>query len=88
MGPAYTSSPRCWCARLESFGDQSRDSHIKCFPEPAKSCNADIFEFLHIQEKTWNWGRNGQVNGVLLYEKAKRYFGAEMGALDESLSEA
>jgi hypothetical protein len=72
----------CWCERFNGFDDQARDSRIKCFPEPRDNKGADIFEFLYLQEKTWNWGRNGQVNGVLLYEKARRYFMEEMARLD------
>ncbi len=41
-----------------------------------KISHEDIFEFLYIHgnDRSWNWGRVGSVNGALLYKPALQFF--------------
>jgi len=53
---------------------QNRQSILDKFCNPEYS--DDIFEFLYLQgeDRGWNWGRVGQVNGALIYKDARNYF--------------
>lgn len=61
-----------WCEQCDFEGSE-RSTRIKSVSAPPGH-RGDIFEFLYLQGEKWTWGRSGQVNGVLLYENARKYF--------------
>lgn len=63
----------CW---EEGIEDPSRKGAIKqCFEEPAEYGDDILtFLYLHGDEKSWNWGRIGQMNGAFIHKAAREYF--------------